>query len=325
MDNFEGILYAFQINPDGSGTSIASSSLSEVVKSPALSWVHLDARNKKAREWLGREIAYLDSLIIEALLAEETRPRMVEHGDGLLLILRGMNFNLDADPEDMVSLRLWIDPYRIISIQRRPVKAVEDIAAGLTAGKGPKNSGEFLFLLTHQLFERMQPVLDNLEQRTDTLEEEIIESPEVEERQKIIELRKEAIIYKRYLLPQRDVLIGLRSSPLPWIEALHKRQLQETLDRVIRYIEDLDSLRERTQIIKDELVNMLSDRMNHNMYVLSVIAAIFLPLHFMTGLLGMNVAGIPGAENPLAFWIFLLIVAGVVGLQIAVFKKMKWF
>lgn len=325
MDNPEGILHAFKILPDGTAEALGNGILSEAVRSRELSWVHLDARNKKAREWLAREIAYLDSLIIDALLAEETRPRMVEHSEGLLLILRGMNFNLNADPEDMVSLRLWIDPYRIISVQRRPVKAVEDIAAALSSGKGPKNAGAFLSALTHQMFERMEPVLDDLEERTDTLEEEIIESPEVEERQMIIELRKEAIIYKRYLLPQRDVLIGLRSSPLPWIEALHKRQLQETLDRVIRYIEDLDSLRERTQIIKDELVNMLSDRMNHNMYVLSVIAAIFLPLHFMTGLLGMNVAGIPGAENPFAFWIFLLIVAGVVGLQIAVFKKMKWF
>ena len=325
MERNPGIVHALKISGDGAAAELDESLLASVIKSEELSWVHLDARNKKARIWLETEISYLDSLIIGALLAEETRPRMIEHEDGVLLILRGMNFNLDADPEDMVSLRLWIDPYRIISVQRRPVKAVEDIAAALSSGKGPKNAGAFLSALTHQMFERMEPVLDDLAERTDTLEDEIIESPEVEERQMIIELRKEAIIYKRYLLPQRDVLIGLRSSPLPWIEALHKRQLQETLDRVIRYIEDLDSLRERTQIIKDELVNMLSDRMNHNMYVLSVIAAIFLPLHFMTGLLGMNVAGIPGAENPFAFWIFLLIVAGVVGLQIAVFKKMKWF
>ncbi len=325
MERNPGILHALKISGDGAAAELDESLLASVIKSEELSWVHLDARNKSARAWLETEISYLDSLIIGALLAEETRPRMIEHEDGVLLILRGMNFNLDADPEDMVSLRLWIDPYRIISVQRRPVKAIDDIAAMLSNGKGPKNSGDFLCLLTHLLFERMEPVLDDLEHRTDTLEEEIIESPEAEERQLIIELRTEAIIYKRYLVPQRDAILTLRTSDISWLDKLHKRQLQETLDRVIRYIEDLDSLRERTQIIKDELVNMLSDRMNHNMYVLSVIAAIFLPLHFMTGLLGMNVAGIPGAENPWAFWIFLLIVAGVVGLQIAVFKKMKWF
>jgi len=65
--------------------------------------------------------------------------------------------------------------------------------------------------------------------------------------------------------------------------------------------------------------------LNKNMYVLSVVAAIFLPLGFLTGLLGINVGGMPGADNTDAFWIFCGLLVIVVGLQVLLFKKMKWF
>ena len=84
-------------------------------------------------------------------------------------------------------------------------------------------------------------------------------------------------------------------------------------------------IRERAQIVKDELVNALSDRLNRNMYVLSVIASIFLPLGFFTGLLGINVGGIPGAENSEAFYIFCGLLVVLVIAQIIIFKKLKWF
>jgi zinc transporter len=61
------------------------------------------------------------------------------------------------------------------------------------------------------------------------------------------------------------------------------------------------------------------------MYMLSVLAAIFLPLGFLTGLLGINVGGFPGAENPWAFLLFLLFLAGIVVVQMLWFKRKKWF
>ena len=112
---------------------------------------------------------------------------------------------------------------------------------------------------------------------------------------------------------------------IKWLDESHKRHLQEAYNHVTRYVEDLDAIRERAHIVKDELANMLADKLNRNMYVLSVIAAIFLPLGFLTGLLGINVGGIPGAENTSAFVIFCTILAIIVIAQIIVFKRFKWF
>lgn len=319
------ILHACQIDGNGSGKTLEGAAISQMIKDDALAWVHLDGTHPDSRTWLENELTYLDHIIVDALLATETRPRIVEFEHGVLMILRGVNLNDNANPEDMISIRLWIDPSRIISVQLRDLKATHDIQDKLKAGKGPKNSGDFITMLSSHLFERMEPVFTYMNERLDNIEEMVMEDPDISERKSITEIRRQAIIFRRYIAPQRDVISHLRNSDQDWIDAQHKRKLQENLDRIIRYIEDLETVRERAQIVKDELASILSDKMNKNMYVLSVIAAIFLPLGFLTGLLGINVSGIPGADNPYAFSIFGGMLALLVTAQIFIFKKLKWF
>jgi len=323
--SIEGIIHACSIKGDGSGDHLGGAQISEMIKSDKLAWVHLDANAPSTRVWLENELSYLDDIIIDALLADETRPRILEFDAGALLILRGVNLNEQAQPEDMISIRVWVDANRIITIQRRNLKATKDIYDRLIAGKGPANSGDFIAQLVGRLMERMEPVFLELDQALDDIEEQVIDDPDVKERQPVISIRKQAITFRRYIVPQRDVIAFLRTSEQPWLEQGHKRKLQESLDRVLRYIEDLDAIRERAQIVKDELANALADRLNKNMYVLSVIAAVFLPLGFLTGLLGINVGGIPGAENDDAFYIFIGCMIVLVCLQVLIFKKLKWF
>ncbi len=324
MEQDQGILYACAINGNGNGKILTGDAISKTIKDKALAWVHLDGNNPASRQWLEREVSYLDHIILSALLAEETRPRILEFDQGALLILRGANLNENARPEDMISIRLWIDANRIISVQRRPLKAIKDIQSQLKEGNGPKNSGDFITTLSALLFERMEPVFFALDEKMDDIEEQVMDNPDINERHAITELRKQAMLFKRYIAPQRDALAHLRTSDQSWLDSLHKRHLQETLDRITRYLEDLDILRERAQIIKDELTSTLADKMNKNMYVLSIIAAIFLPLGFLTGLLGINVGGIPGADNHNAFLIFCGMLTIAVIAQIAIFKKLKW-
>lgn len=319
------IIHSYAIGTSGKGTPVADDKIAALIKDKQLAWIHLDANAPQSREFLTQELTYLDPLIVDALLAEETRPRLLEHEDGILMILRGVNLNDNAAPEDMCSIRLWIDPHRIISLQKRNLKAVKDIAERLETGKGPSNCGDFITLLISNLQTRMEPVLTEIDDKIDDLEEIVMQEPDASERQKIVTIRKQAILLRRYIAPQRDAISQLRSADIKWLDKNHKRALQEATDRITRLVEDLDTMREKAQIIKDELANALSDRLNKNMYVLSVIAAIFLPLGFLTGLLGINVGGIPGADNGASFGIFCGILTALVALQIAIFKKLKWF
>lgn len=326
IETNSGMIHAFTIDGQGTGTCLsADDDVAAIVESEQLAWVHFDVNDPNSKLWLETELGFLDSIIVHALVAEETRPRILQFDQGTLLILRGVNLNDDARPEDMVSIRLWVDQYRIISVRRRKLKAVADIRDRLAEGKGPKNSGEFVTMLINRLFGRMEPVFSDLDERLDDSEERVMENPGTELRQEITAIRKQAILFRRYIAPQRDVIAALRTSDQLWLSITDKRHLQESLDQVIRYVEDIDAIRERAQITKDELANALSDKMNKNLYMLSVVAAIFLPLGFFTGLLGVNVGGIPGADIGNAFLIFCAMLVGVVVFQIGLFRYLKWF
>lgn len=325
MTNQDMIIFSMDFDSKGGGKQLYGDDVTKLLKDKRLAWVHLDANHKGTRVWLEENVDYLDHIILDALLANETRPRVIEFDEGMLLILRGVNLNENADPEDMISLRIWIDPHRIITMRRRKLKSVEDIKLRLEEGKGPKNAGDFLATMCLRLFERMEPVILSMNESIDDIEEKILDNPDIRERGEIIDLRKKAIILRRYVMPQRDVMATLKNTEQGWIETNHRRKLQEGQDRIIRYLEDLDMIRERAQIVKDELASILADRMNKNMYVLSVIAAIFLPLGFLTGMFGINIGGMPGVDSPYAFGIFTVALIAIVFLQIVLFKKMKWF
>lgn len=324
MNSGDFIQFAYEFDGKGKGTRLEGEAVAKQVKAKKLAWVSLDGNNKESAKWLNEHIDYLDPIITDALLASETRPRISFIGDGIMMILRGVNLNENADPEDMVSIRLWVDQNRIISIQRRKLKAVDDICEELENGNGPKNAADFIALLGQRLFERMQPVFFELSEEIDDIEEDVIESVNHATRQHINDIRRKALIFKRYLMPQKDVMMALRNCEVKWIDDIHLRRFQENQDRLTRYLEDLDTVRERAQIIKEEHSAVINDRMNRNMYALSIIAGIFLPLGFLTGLLGINVGGMPGVDNPNAFWLVVaLCVASGLGF-VGLFKLLKW-
>lgn len=287
-------------------------------------WVHLEAVHPDTPQWLGQHLPILDALMIDALVAEETRPRAIEHDNTILLFLRGVNLNENAEPEDMVSIRMCIGEKFCVSLRRRPLKAVSDIVQRLQRGNGPGAIPDLVNDLAGTLFDRMEPVLSELDERTDNLEELVADKPDAAIRHEIVSLRKRAIVLRRYLAPQRDAIGRLRTMPHTWLDDRHRRHLYEHYDQLTRFVEDLDAVRERSQIIQDELTTALSDKLNRNLYLLSIVAAIFLPLGFLTGLLGINVGGIPGTDSPYAFGIFSAILVLIVGLQVVIFRKLHW-
>lgn len=263
-------------------------------------WVDLDLAEKKARAWV-RAQPGLDRTAAENLLADETRPRSVASGPGLLLVVRGVNLNPGADPEDMVAIRIWLDAERIITSHRRPVLSLTDVAEALDAGNGPTSPGSFLVFLLARLTDRIGKVVQQIEDEVDGVEERIQEGNIAELRAELADLRRQIASIRRFLAPQRDALDRLYRQPAGAISELEGQELREETDRLTRYLEDLDLARERALVTQEELMNRVAQEQNQRVYLLSVVAALFLPLTFVTGLLGMNVAGLPGTEASYGF------------------------
>ncbi len=256
---------------------------------------------------------------------KEGHPHSIFYKSGVSIILRGVNLNPGADVNDMVSIRAWFDSDKVITVRERHIKAIDDIRDRIAESKGPIGPADFMGLLAGRLGDRISEALTSLREEIDDLEEAVIIERAPAVGKKLGSLRRRAIAKRRHLLPQRYALLQLAQEKLSWIEDHHRAQLQDIADRTARQVDDLDALRERAAVIQDEIMNQLSARLNRTMYLLSAIAAIFLPLSLLTGLFGINLGGIPGRDWTWAFPIACIVLALTAIIEVWLFRRWKLF
>ncbi|MEP1868230.1 MAG: zinc transporter ZntB [Paraglaciecola sp.] len=286
------------------------------------SWVHLQADASDSVSCL-KSLGLKDE-IVDALCTSETRPKALQFGEGILIYLRGINRNPDADPEDMVSLRLWLTPNGLISARRknRKLLSLVDVKEELDRGIAPESPIDLMLNIITKLANRISEVVDLLDDELTEFESQ--DTYTKQDRIKLSNIRRQAASIRRYLAPQRDALDTIYSLNRSLSQA-QIFDLRDQTDRMTRYVEDLDLAKERAMVLQDELRHRIAEQQGLRMYVLSLVTAIFLPLSFLTGIFGMNVAGLPGTEDPEAFTylaISMLVLAMV--LLLAMLWK-KWF
>lgn len=304
---------------DGAGGAL---DLAAVPNASGPRWFHIDYSSATAASWLADR--GLDGMVAESLLRLETRPRMALMEGGVLIVLRGVNTNPGADPEDMVSIRLWVEPDRLITVRQRRVLSAQDVRTALDEGRGARSVAGLVTELVERLADRIGTFVDAIDDQV-TEYETAIESDEGSVvRAKVSATRRQIAVVRRYLAPQRDALDALYRHSKDVLDGEHAFLVREQADRIMRYVEDLDLARERTIVIQEELLNRIAQQQNARTYVLSLVAAVFLPISFITGLFGMNVGGLPGLERADAFW-FVAGAMGAIALGILLWLRLsKW-
>lgn len=288
-------------------------------------WLHVDVEGAEAAAELKKVAPYLEDTVIEALCAEDTRPHFETFGLEYLVILRGVNLNPGEKYEDMVSLRVWTDGRRVISAERRPVQAARRLLSKVASADKPLQAQEVIVRLTMSIVANMRQPFASFFDEIDALELEALETASAQERTALIDIRRRTLILHRYVSPLQQAISALEETAEDWPDSKQIRRLRQAENTLMRHLEDLNAARERLKYLQDEVLAGLTDKANKNMYRLSIVAAIFLPLSFLTGLLGINVAGIPGAEVQTAFWWVVGGCGAVILAQILYFRRGDWF
>ena len=308
----------------GDGTAVAldvtDQTAEELMQGDGFVWIHLERPAADGTDWLSQ--SDLSLTVREALDAQETRPRSVVHGNGILINLRGVNLAEGADPEDMVSLRIWVTKRLVVTVQRRPLRAVDDVLDSVSRQVGPRDSGELVARLALRLADRAEPIVAELNESIDDLETELEDRDRLPSRAELAEVRRVSIMLRRYMFPQRDALSTFAIEDMDWLTPLARERMREATERVTRLSEELDAIRDRAEVVQDQIMDMRAEASNRQMLVLSVVAAIFLPLGLITGLLGINVGGVPGSDNPNAFWAVCAMLVLTTAGEYWLFRKM---
>jgi len=236
-----------------------------------------------------------------------------------MLIVRGLNLNEGAAPEDMLSVRAWIGPNRVVTMRRRPSTSIKMIAADLRAGHGPRDTGELVASLLERIVEHVVTRVDTLGDVVASCEERVLSETPADLRATIADQRRRAIALRRFLAPQREALGKLGGIQLSWVGTDTRARFAETADRLMRTLEELDAARDRAAVTQEELQSRIGEVTNQRLYVLSVLTAVFLPLNFVCELLQTPF----DPERP-GFWLLTGCFAIAAIAQLWFFKKRGW-
>jgi zinc transporter len=284
-------------------------------------WTHLEGED-------GEELPIpvcedIPDVAANALVATETRPRCDRIDQGAIINLRGPGTTQPADSDRLVSIRMWARRGKVNSVTRRSLGVTKAVVARMHAGE-ILDPGDLVAAFARAISKQLDPEVADLGDQLDDCESELESGNKFRLRAAITGIRSKAIAFRRFVAPNRDALLTLAQLDFDWLAEDDRLHIREAADRFARMTEELEAVRERSALLHEQLTDLRAEEIDQRSLLISVVAFIFLPLTFLTGLLGMNVDGIPYAHAQWAFWsvvglCFLIAIA-----VLAWFVRQQW-
>ncbi len=280
-------------------------------------WYHCERMNPELRDWL------LDNNIpdstVDHLLADETRPSFHQYdADNFMLILRGINMNSNDTPENMLSVRILYYNGILISTRKIPSRSILEIRQSLEKQNGPQDLSELLLQIIDGLSNKIDLYLEDIDAAINAFD--ITDS----DTHDAIDTQKALLRIKRFIRPQLYAIRDFSESETS-LMLQHEHHAHYALNNITRINETIDFYLGELDLMRDEIRHLHDEQVNQNSYLFTVVAAIFLPTSFLTGLLGINIGGIPGTEDSSAFLWFCLGLLVIFGAEIWLLRYLKFF
>ncbi|WP_291722137.1 CorA family divalent cation transporter [Magnetospirillum sp. 64-120] len=316
-----GMVYAFAVKD---GKARAHRPLAAEAVDFDFVWIHVNFATEPGRQWLMRHSGLPPQLASMMLDRNEDAGAQV-FGSGCLIVLEDRQRDFDADGGEMAEIHVWLEPNRLITGRWKPLAATDRLRFRLEVGDAPPTASALFFDLLEETVADLENFGRKVRRRFDALEDMVLDDAAEGIAGELGAIRREAIKLRRRAMPLRQLFARLQNTLPAWVKDEEGERFDPLLTRVERAIGDLQECVEQSRLLHDEFAARSAERSGRNLYILSVLSAVMLPLNLVTGLFGMNVAGLPGLENHAAFW---WILAGMGAFTIAVmvwFKRKRWF
>lgn len=280
-----------------------------------------NSRAPEFKVWLKRELGDFNA---DLITVPSTRSRCTVLEDKALVVLRVARPG--ADPEDVGRqlLSLWIEKGRVIIASELNIVELLGIGAWQQTHHAPVSPADLVARLALRAADRIEPLIERMGNSLDGIEESLIANRNQGSRTKLAQLRRTLINMRRLIWPQRDALTTLEIEDLSFFTARDRVRLREAAARTARLGDEMQTLSERAVLVHEQVLDTRAEQMNRTMLLLAAATVVLMPLTVISGVLGMNVAGIPFNDSPYAFWVVTGLLA-VLGLGIYLFmRKQKW-
>lgn len=285
-----------------------------------LEWVVLDGRDDEDRAWVDTQSRFDDA--VKAVVSKPpTHNERLHLGAAIVLTLVRTDA---ASGDELAGLRIVIEARRVVTVCYGTDAIVEEALERQARGSAPAGIARVLALLVTALIKPLEPEITRLSDRIDALEDAAMNERDDDLGDQVVLLGRQVLSLRRYLVPMHDELSFLAINPDELPGNADPRNLRRAAESLARLVSSLNSSHNRVQLILSQLKSHVESRQSRSMHKLSLVATVFLPLGFITGLLGINVAGIPDSHDPLGFWVVCGFLLGVAVASILFIRWRKW-
>lgn len=271
-------------------------------------WLHVNLSNAATSVWL-RQHCGLSEMFFETL-AEGTRSSRIEFADNdLIAVLNDVLFDFSFDASHISTLWMSVDRRLVVSARNKPLRSIDRLRAAVKNGEGFDTSVALLVHLLRDQAEVLMQIVRKSIGQVDEIEDKLLAGRLDSKRGQLGKLRRLLVRLQRLLAPEPAALFRLLNHPPAWMALAEAQELRQSTEEFSGAINDIASLQERIKLLQEEIAAEVNEENSRSLYVLTIVTVLALPINILAGLFGMNVGGVPMAQNPAGFWIVVAIVA----------------
>jgi magnesium transporter len=307
-------------------TDISTADISDLLQEPNRTiWLDLENPSEEEIALLHDEFGFHHLAIEDATRAHE-RPKIDAYDNYYFLVLYAGFYEPGSNELRLEGLNLFVGPNYLVSVHRGAIRQVEDTRRRWQQAASPMGNtvGALLYSLLDAVVDDYFPLLDQLADRVEDLEDTIFNDFKEESIQEIFTLKKDLLRLRRVVAPERDVLNVLLRRELPVFRPDDTIYLQDVYDHIVRVTDSVDTYRDLLSSALDSYLSLQSNRLNQILKVLTIASISLMSAALIAGIYGMNFDYMPELRWRYGYPFALLLMVGVSLGLIAIFKRLKW-
>lgn len=276
-------------------------------------WLHFNLAHRASEHWMRAQLD-LPETFFEAL-HEGSHSTRIEQADGALrAVVNDVMFNLEFTPSEIATLWIYAHQRIIVTARLKPLRSVDRLRASVRAGELFRSPVELLVHLMRDQADLLVQIVRRTSIDVDRIEDRFLSQRSTANRLDLGAMRRTLTRLQRMLAPEPGAIFRLLARPPRWLRQEDVQDLRESTEEFSVVISDMAGLIERIRLLQEEIISRLEEQNNRTLFTLTLVTVLAMPINIVAGFFGMNVGGIPLAENRHGFWLMVVLVAGFTAL-----------
>lgn len=308
-----GLVWGFIFDAGGIASPITSDSAlqwlsnEESRNEEEFIWLHFNLNNTASEKWLRKHTDIVDEYY-EAL-HEGSRSTRIEIADGALIaVINDILHSFSYEASEISTLWVNVTKQAVISARRKPLMSIERLRQAVKGGEEIRSSVALLIHLLRDQADVLVSIVKDSIKKVDEIEDSLLAGRLNRRRADLGMLRRVLVRLQRLLAPEPAAVFRLLQRPPKWIDQNDVQEFRQSTEEFAAVLNDMMSLQERIKLLQEEIAAQVNEGNNRSLYVLTIVTVLALPINICAGLFGMNIGGIPFAEQENGFWIVVSVV-----------------